>query len=800
MTAVAASEVREKLLEALESGRGYAFLDPADSYLHSCPDDSYVRLMAVREYLKLGLVLPAKELLAGAEFSGAESSSWEIVRAALRSVRGSALSWHSSVERFEANLAVWRDGAHAAKRIRENWKARHNDVEWLRDSNGADQIRIRGSDGRRAWFPFLGHHCIVDEARKLPDGIGEITPGPYLLDGLDLGHYFRRVYDATLNTFLGYSCALFVVEPDPVLFAIVLHLHDWRDILADPRVHWFVGDDWRESLQRVWDADPDLPFPRQAFRLSRLREVSAPTAVEIVVEAGQHRERAIRESLDDLERRYQPRDVAYWAARFEEALSGRGPSLRILAAVSIHTTFLQHSMRDAQRAFESLGHRCVVLTEANNHAVTGPLSYHRAIRKFDPDLFFILDHLRPEFPALIPKNLPILTWDQDQLPQVFTRTNMEQVAPHDFLVGCSKSRWVMHGRNPKQFLHARLPTCPEQFGGDPLTNEERRRYACDVSYVSHASQTPQAFHQLEIARCANPQVARLLNVIYEMLPAYLTRHCIASGYVAECVLQEVGQRFGFVIQDPELRNWLRNWYIWRLGDRLFRHEALEWAGKWARRTGRFLRLYGNGWERHPTLAEFAAGPATNGRELVCVYRASAINLQLMPAGFIHQRALDGLAGGGFFLTRRVPQDFLGKALRRLKGRIDALGICGTQDLVARKDETLGAWLKEYLGDRMNAALNDCTDLLQEINLAAELTYPDEVFPRFDAIGFDSEAEFARRAEGFLANEGARKNIADEMRQVVVEQYSYRTAMHQFLQSMAGYLQGCNAHGRGSAGG
>ncbi|MCH8241496.1 MAG: GDP-mannose 4,6-dehydratase, partial [Planctomycetes bacterium] len=130
-----------------------------------------------------------------------------------------------------------------------------------------------------------------------------------------------------------------------------------------------------------------------------------------------------------------PRSPYDEGKRFAEALSGQGPPLRILAAVSTHTTFLQYSLRDAQRALQSLGHPCWVLTERQPYEILSPLTYHQAIREWNPDLFLVLDHIRPEFQGILPTNLPMLTWDQDQLPHVFTRANIRRIARQDFLVG-----------------------------------------------------------------------------------------------------------------------------------------------------------------------------------------------------------------------------------------------------------------------------------------------------------------------------------------------------------------------------
>lgn len=787
MTTIPASSARERLTAFLENGATYQFLHLADAFLHACPDDDYIRLMAIREYLKLGLVQPARMLLE--EVTGSPESATEFarLRQSLDSVRGGSLDWSQAHETFQRNLASWhrRDGA--AELVENAWRKRQQEFQWFRGVDRIDQIRMKDSTGRRIWIPYFGHHAAVDDARPLPVRPGELTPGPFLFDGLDLGHFFRRVYDATKKTFLGFSCALLVVEPDPALVAVVLHLHDWRDILADPRVYWFVGPEYGQRLGAVWDRDTDLPFPRQAFRLSQFRVDGRPTPVEIVQTAGAAREAELKASFQELEGKYSGRDACFWARRFGEALDGKGEPLRILSTVSIHTTFLQHSIRDAKRAFESLGHRCVVLTETQDHTIVGPLSYHRAIREFDPDLFFVLDHIRPEFEMLIPANLPVLTWDQDNLPHVFTAARIGGVAAWDFLVGCSKGGWLAKGGRAEQFLQARLPTCPEQFGGPPLSDEEMARYTCDVSYVSHASQTPRAFHEQERTRCANERLARLLDAIFEQLPDVLKVHGVAGGPVAEAVIACAEQRCGMTVADAETRSWLKDWYIWRLGDRIFRHEALEWVGRWALRSGKTFRLYGNGWEHHATLGRFAAGPAENGRPLLCIYRASRINLQLMPAGFIHQRALDGLAAGGFFLTRRVPGDCRAAALRRLEERIARLGIATHSELVKCTDPDLHALVDAYYGAHAQFARKFCPDLLQDIRLAGELDHPDEVFPRFMEIAFASEGQFGEIADRFLSDEGLRAQVANAMREVVLRRFTYRAGMDRFLRAMGTYL-------------
>src|SRR4029434_1442024 len=66
----------------------------------------------------------------------------------------------------------------------------------------------------------------------------------------------------------------------------------------------------------------------------------------------------------------------------------------------------------------------------------------------------------------------------------------------------------------------------------------------------------------------------------------------------------------------------------RIYDRLFRHEALEWAAEWALARKRTFKIFGRGWENHPTLKQFACGEVESGYALRCLYQASSISLQI----------------------------------------------------------------------------------------------------------------------------------------------------------------------------
>ncbi|MCO6435670.1 MAG: glycosyltransferase family 1 protein [Phycisphaerae bacterium] len=781
------------------ASEAYAIIAGVHRQLSVSPHAPTLRLRIAREYARLGLVRPARDLLSSIpenhasaqrfnpdeEGSDAASEAGRMSRALAGRPDG-RVPWSRYATRFERNLQALESRNVDVTGIRRAWRASHRQFELYEDACGNEQVRWIEPSGWR-WIPDLADHRAEADRHPLPPDIGNAFPGPYLFEGLDLGHLFERIYDRTLNSFLRHSSALYVVEPDAALLSIALHLRDWSDRLADERLFLFTGEGAAQRFVDLLRANVDLPVPAHAFTLGRFRLGPSPGAVAAAQTVLAEREQAALQSWEALQRQYAGRDVSYWARRFDEALSGKGAPLRILSAVSVHTTFLQHSVRDAQRAFESLGHTCEVLKERRPHEVVGLATYHDTIRRLDPDVFFNLDHLRPEFGQIVPENLPILTWDQDQLPHVFTDENLRQVARHDFLTGCSKTRWLMAGCDPRQFLSAIVPTCPEQFGGEPLTEEERTRYACDVSYVSHASQTPRAFHEEERKKAGDPRLAHLLDELYELALVELAQARTMHSGLPRLILREATRRTGISVDEAGARQ-LCGWYLWRLGDRIFRHEALEWVAAWARRARRRFRIYGNGWDRHPTLAEFAAGPAENGRELIGVYRASRINLQLMPAGFIHQRALDGLAAGGFFLSRRVPHDLMSGTLRQLAARLDALNLHTMRDVLACEDGELWENLRTFCGRGLDDVDPGDDYIVANLRMAAELPYPDEAFPGFADLVFDSAEEFERVAERFLEGEALRQEIVHRMREVVIERFSYKAQMGKFLEEMGKYLR------------
>ncbi|MBI5864828.1 MAG: glycosyltransferase family 1 protein [Planctomycetes bacterium] len=739
----------------------------------------------VRAHVALGLRGPARELVLAA----APLALREPLLAATSGPSG-RVSWGRFADRFERNLALLGGRGVDTAELREAWQRERQRFELYEDALGCKQVRVCGADGAWRWAQGLADHALEAANAAPPADHRASMPGPYAFDGVGIGWLLARIWERSRNTFLGYSAALYVVEPDAAALAVALHLHDWTALLSDTSVLWFLGESAAQRLAEHLLADPNLPSPRIVFNLPvdpsqpAERNRRFRSELEGCIRTRGQREQAGR---TELEARFQPLDTRHWAERFCSAWVEKKRPLRVLAAISTHTTFLQYSMNDALHALERLGCRTRLLTDPRPHETIGVATYHAAVREFDPDLFLAIDHLRPGFQGRIPSTLPLLTWDQDNLPTAFTDEQVRGIGPHDVVVGLPHTLNIAAGcASWRKFRASQMPVNPLRFSSGDLAPEDLAAYRCDVSYVSHASQTPAEFHTEERDKIADPNGRTLLD----RLCALCVQHTDAFGSVdGRCVrelLRRAERETGVNVADPAMRERLESWYIWRLCDRRLRHQTLEWVAAWARRTGRSLRIYGRGWERHPSLHAFAAGPIANDGELLKVYKASAINLQIMPAGFLHQRALDGLAAGAFFLARRTLADRRDPRLPVVWKRVEDVGLHSAADVLACDDVALK---RDFLAVGVSLGYDEsrAAATYEFLRFDRQWDYAEEVFADFAGIAFSTAAEFELLADRYLQSSEMRSTIAQRMQETTRQRYSYEVKMRQFMDFFAAYL-------------
>ncbi|HSV15735.1 MAG TPA: hypothetical protein VLI90_15850, partial [Tepidisphaeraceae bacterium] len=474
---------------------------------------------------------------------------------------------------------------------------------------------------------------------------------PVLVSGEDLGWLWNRLYALPCNvpTAPGYRPPMHCLIRDVERLWVILHLQDWRQLLADARVRLFAGDDAFDQFRRSLVHDSQCPWPKLSVTIDPALWPAGQT-IDTVLAAARA---AMTERLTQLNQRlrlmYAGATPASIASLFQ---SGR--PLRILGVTSRYTTFLQHSMRDWLAAFDRLGHETRLFIEPADHEVPNNFSVAQACADFHPDLAVIIDHYRTEMGGF-PDNLPVVMWVQDALSNLFTPKAGAAQGERDYALGFAHLKMTREfGYPAARYMPAIVAVNEQRFAPQALTPSERDAFTCDVSFVSNASTPAESILQAEITRLDTPQATRLLTVIFEQIKSIYD----AGGSVTEPItirrIVDAAMIDTQTTLPPEQMPALMDLFTQRINNALFRHQSLEWLAG----LGVNVHLYGRGWESHPTLRRFARGVADNVHQLSKIYQASRINLQISPHGAVHQRVLEGLCTSGFFLFRHCPGDVL----------------------------------------------------------------------------------------------------------------------------------------------
>jgi hypothetical protein len=469
---------------------------------------------------------------------------------------------------------------------------------------------------------------------------------PVLVAGLDQGWLWSALYQMPVHAprTPGHRPPLYFLANDIERLGIVMHVHDWRAMLHDPRVRLFVGADCVDQARASMSACPTIPWPRLSVTVDPAIWSDSAGIDSILTGANESANARMNQLLRQLNVLDAAFDAPSLAQRFKH---GR---LRVLGITSLFTTFLQYSMRDWLAAFEELGHETRLLIEQADHEIANPLLFAQVCAEFRPDLILMIDHYRGEFTGL-PQGVPCVMWVQDRLPNIFRAQAGAAQRATDYVIGYGRQECVVaHGYPRQRFMPAMVGVNEKRFERRELSADEVGRFTCDVSFVSHASTPAEALVQREIDKSALPQAKRFLATTFEQLRAVYD----AGGFVTEAghikrMIRESMRACGVETSDMSS---VLDFFVQGVNNALFRQQAIAWLAE----TDVNLHLWGRGWDQHPRFRKHARGVADNEHQLSAIYQASKINLQVTPFGAVHQRLFDGLSAGAFFLLRHCTGD------------------------------------------------------------------------------------------------------------------------------------------------
>lgn len=604
-----------------------------------------------------------------------------------------------------------------------------------------------------------------------------------VLAGVGDGHLLAHLGGNARNTSEGAERPVVVIEPDLELLTHVLLIHDLSGAdgpITQPRFSWFVGPDWHQDLQSTLLEDPWMAAPGLVVSQGQR---SAVIAQEI---------RVVQSAFEAHSRRLDEENRRYYDGLSDDALIDllsdrpmREP--RVLLPASRFTTVLQYAYRDAAKAFRSLGWDVVLIQEPAAHHRLSASTIRHSIATIKPDLVVLIDHLRYEYAELFPAKLPIATWTQDHLTTLTCEQAGRSIGRRDFVwTALSPMYTKLYGYPRQQCVPvAKLVHVPARAAHHAGVGR-------DVMYVSHASDEPQRLvdeimhfsKRSDTARVLLPRCARAILRRYEEGGCFST-------------IAEVGEVVDHAARDlqlplaPSERYTTLNLLFYKLNNVLYRQQALAWAIDAAEMHGLRLVIYGHGWERHSRFAPYAAGPIENGSVLEAATRDACIALQIVPYYCLHQRLLEGLVAGGFFLIRCHPSDQLLPALSAFVRRYLPDNVMNVPEARSALDGTV---LTEF--DRLLTRCETIADLGTRVDLvewirvcqaAGLFTEEDQALPRLDAVSFGSRDELGERFARFVDSPELRREIVEEQQRSVVTRLSYRAGIKRALASMRGII-------------
>ncbi|MCA9312587.1 MAG: hypothetical protein KDA21_15340, partial [Phycisphaerales bacterium] len=406
----------------------------------------------------------------------------------------------------------------------------------------------------------------------------------------------------------GCSIPVFVLEPDATRARAATASGTLPD---SPRVHLFTGPACVGDLADHFRTRLDCRLPTHVMASGRHTEALAREVAAALGAIVEMQSRAVQTCRARLEARWNQRTMAWWSERYA-AINGGAPA-RVLVVTSRFSTFVQHAAADLVDAFAHLGHEARSLMEPDDFTSITPHLCLRTIDAFDPDLIVVINYPRAMHRELFPEGWPHVCWVQDAMPHQFAE--LPPPGPLDFIAGHLYDTPDAADALPAGArLPFPVPVSERKFHPTPVAPDVAGRFACDIAYVSHTSQTPDAFHR-EFA--AHFDAAR--RPAFDICRARV-EEAMSAWHLAVQHDALVEARTGLAAalncaHDPRTCDLLWHQYIHPLSERLLRHQTLEWAAAIAGAHALDFRIYGNGWHQHPTLHPYAAGPLAHGDDL-----------------------------------------------------------------------------------------------------------------------------------------------------------------------------------------
>lgn len=657
---------REDLIRLGQTAGPWSFLPIAVQALAqleaSGRSDPGIELLAASSFARLGLHTPARELLSKLPAEVKAASDVARLDAALSRAGEDVIDPAARVETCRRNLEALRARGADLGAAFEPWRTSvlSGSGQWLRCADGNIARRERTPGGWR-WTRLrdeAGEARRVEFPHKPGAGAHEpAAPRPHIVEGIDPPWLLLRLMELTPRGPDGYTPSVCVVQADEHEFLDGLSAQDLSAVFAQDRVRVFVGargvDAWRVRLHTRLEWGINGPVISNTTVRTRVTP-SVQDTLRSALQAQQDEAEARRARLTAL---YAQRTAAWWADRYERAFSGRPGErpLRVLVPTCRYSTYVQHASRDLADQLRAIGCEARVVIEPDDSTKPTAVMYLRSIEEFEPDLIVLINYTREQLKGSIPDGVPFVTWVQDAMPHLFDARLGGAQGPLDFLVGnVFPALHDQFGYPRGRTRTSPVASSDRTFHPAPAPSQLRDRYACEVAYISHHSETPEALLARTIDGFAGQAGARAaLEALFPRLRDF-TRDLMAGPIhlgVERLTREVFAEASGGREIDDALFTLLLKQCAMPLADRLVRHQTLEWAAEVCERRNWRLRIHGRGWEKSERFGPYARPEVPHGEDLRAAYQAASCHLHMTINALPHQRVFECALSGGLPLCR-----------------------------------------------------------------------------------------------------------------------------------------------------
>lgn len=660
---------REDIVRLGQTGRPWDFVPVGLQGLKIAPSDAGLRILLAANLAKLGMRTLALEQLDTLEPAVASDASVQGLRRAVSVLPDDRLDPEVLQAVCRGNLDTLAGRGTDLRAHLPAWRKAARSCDWFRASDG-NIVRRRGD----AWLGLGDQRtgAAVFVAEHLPPG-GK-RANHYTVEGADPPWLLLKLAEAATREKEGFWPRLVIIQSDPIEFLDGLAQADLRAVLREERTSVFVGEGAGPRLladlrARMAGQIVGAYIPQRAVR-SKISPGVSDILTQVEREQIQEHERLHAQ----VTAMYRGRDTAWWARRYAEAgRKGGGGPLRILVPSCRYTTYVQHACRDLVAAFRNAGCEAELHIEEHDSFRFSTVSYLRAIARLEPDLIVMVNYTRANIGDWIPPEIPFVCWIQDSMPHQFKAEIGAAQTERDFLVGhLHDELFTQFGFPRNRTLRIPVVASSAKFHSGPVAKDLAERFACDIAFLSHHSETPEAMHARLLSEAGpDPQTRAILEALR---PEVLR---IAADPASRYALTALREATAAIIQksigrEPKASAVIAIYrqYTLPMADRALRHQTLTWAADIADRRGWRLQIYGRGWEAHPRFGRYAKGPVAHGEELRACYQAAGVHLHASISAMMHQRVLETALSGGLPIIRllkdalAVDQWRLAQALRQ----------------------------------------------------------------------------------------------------------------------------------------